>query len=112
MPNIPVLAKTLLREKFAITTSTLISATPNRNGSTTKLLIELQDGHRVESVIIRYDKDSEKDVTEGGGESRVTLCVSSQVGCQMGCTFCATGTMGLLGNLTGTMIRRRLCVLI
>ncbi|KAG2482924.1 hypothetical protein HYH03_018202 [Edaphochlamys debaryana] len=31
---------------------------------------------------------------------RSTLCVSSQVGCQMGCTFCATGTMGLKGNLT------------
>ena len=41
----------------------------------------------VESVIIRHD-------------NRNTLCVSSQVGCAMGCRFCATGTLGLLGNLT------------
>lgn len=34
------------------------------------------------------------------GHLRATLCISSQVGCQMGCTFCATGTMGLKGNLT------------
>jgi adenine C2-methylase RlmN of 23S rRNA A2503 and tRNA A37 len=108
VPNIPALAKEILRDKFTITTSRLVSSTTSRNGSTTKLLIELQDGHRVESVIIRYDKDSDKDVTEGGGESRITLCVSSQIGCQMGCTFCATGTMGLLGNLTGGEICEQL----
>ena len=33
-------------------------------------------------------------------KKRATLCVSSQVGCAMGCTFCATGTMGLVNNLT------------
>ena len=36
----------------------------------------------------------------GTGQQRATLCVSSEVGCQMGCTFCATGTMGLKGDLT------------
>jgi adenine C2-methylase RlmN of 23S rRNA A2503 and tRNA A37 len=40
--------------------------------------VQLQDGMEVEAVIMSYDK-------------RATLCVSSQVGCQMGCTFCATG---------------------
>ena len=49
----------------------------------------------------------------GGGErvrghKRGTLCVSSQVGCQMGCTFCATGTMGLRGNLTAGEIIEQL----
>jgi adenine C2-methylase RlmN of 23S rRNA A2503 and tRNA A37 len=34
------------------------------------------------------------------GHQRATLCVSSQVGCIMGCTFCATGTMGIKGDLT------------
>lgn len=43
---------------------------------------------QVESVIIKH-------------QGRNTLCVSSQVGCQMACTFCATGTMGLTGNLMG-----------
>lgn len=41
----------------------------------------------------RGDSDADSCVTAGG--SRATLCVSSEVGCQMGCTFCATGTMGL-----------------
>ncbi len=39
---------------------------------------------------------------------RATLCVSSQVGCQMGCTFCATGTMGLTADLTAGEIVEQL----
>lgn len=54
---------------------------------TTKLLVRLEDGVEVESVLI---PDRE----------RRTLCVSTQVGCAMGCTFCATATMGLTRNLT------------
>ena len=61
------------------------------DGSTTKLAIQLHDGQQVESVLMRY-------ISHGG--SRASLCVSSQCGCAMGCTFCATGTMGLSGNLT------------
>lgn len=59
--------------------------------STTKLIVELHDGQVVESVLMRYARK---------GAGRASLCVSSQVGCAMGCTFCATGTMGLFGNLT------------
>lgn len=61
------------------------------DGTTTKLAIQLHDGQQVESVLMRY-------ISHGG--SRASLCVSSQCGCAMGCTFCATGTMGLSGNLT------------
>jgi 23S rRNA (adenine2503-C2)-methyltransferase len=53
---------------------------------TTKLLVRLDDGREVESVLI---PDRE----------RRTLCVSTQVGCAMGCTFCRTASMGLLRNL-------------
>jgi 23S rRNA (adenine2503-C2)-methyltransferase len=53
---------------------------------TTKLLVALDDGRRVEAVII---PDAE----------RRTLCVSTQVGCAMGCTFCRTATMGLTRDL-------------
>jgi adenine C2-methylase RlmN of 23S rRNA A2503 and tRNA A37 len=42
------------------------------------------------------------------GHKRATLCVSSEVGCQMGCTFCATGTMGLQGDLTAGEIVEQL----
>ena len=45
---------------------------------------------------------------EAAGHRRATLCVSSEVGCQMGCTFCATGTMGLKGDLTAGEIVEQL----
>lgn len=52
-----------------------------------KLLLKTTDGLLLEMVLMPYDK-------------RVTLCLSSQVGCKMGCTFCQTGKMGLMRNLT------------
>ena len=46
--------------------------------------------------------------SDGIGNHRATLCVSSQVGCIMGCTFCATGTMGIKGDLTAGEIVEQL----
>ncbi|CAM9704261.1 unnamed protein product [Ectocarpus sp. 4 AP-2014] len=79
----------LLRRKFAVLTSTVVETQRSEDG-TVKLLVRLQDGQMVETVIIKHN----------GTHPRTTLCVSSQVGCQMACTFCATGTMGLKGDLT------------
>ncbi len=53
---------------------------------TSKLLVRLHDGREVESVLIPE-------------RERRTLCISTQVGCAMGCTFCRTATMGLMRNL-------------
>ena len=61
-------------------------------GETTKFALRLPDGVEVESVILPQ--------TGTTGRRRVTLCVSSQVGCAMGCTFCETAQMGLLRNLS------------
>jgi 23S rRNA (adenine2503-C2)-methyltransferase len=58
---------------------------------TTKLLLEAADGSRIEAVLMPYG-------------SRVTACISSQVGCAVGCAFCATGAMGFLRNLTNAEI--------
>ena len=76
---------------FSTLTSKVAESRLSSDETTTKLAIELRDGHVVESVIMRYNSP------EG---SRATLCVSSQVGCAMGCTFCATGTMGYSRNLS------------
>lgn len=57
-----------------------------KDGATHKFVLELHDGARVECVSMRTTR-------------RVTLCLSSQVGCALGCTFCATGLMGLKRNL-------------
>jgi 23S rRNA (adenine2503-C2)-methyltransferase len=56
-------------------------------GATSKMVLRLRDGQEAESVCIPM------------GRGRYTLCVSSQVGCKMGCTFCETGRMGLLRHL-------------
>jgi 23S rRNA (adenine2503-C2)-methyltransferase len=78
-----------LRAKLAdeVTIPRLDTASRDTAGDgTTKMLIGLDDGRKVEAVLIPE------------GERR-TLCVSTQVGCAMGCTFCRTATMGLLRDL-------------
>ena len=84
---------------FVTVTSTIESRPTSKDGTTTKMAVRLQDGHVVESVLMRHISNS---------GSRSTLCVSSQVGCAMGCTFCATGTMGIRGNLTSGEILEQL----
>lgn len=59
---------------------------------TTKFLLRLEDGALVETVLIPSDSRE--------GVRRWTQCLSSQVGCAMGCTFCATGGMGFERNMT------------
>lgn len=81
--------------KFVSLTSKVQMHQTSADGTTTKIAVELQDGHVVESVLMRH-------------EGRATLCVSSQVGCAMGCTFCATGTMGIRGNLCSGEILEQL----
>jgi 23S rRNA (adenine2503-C2)-methyltransferase len=66
-------------------------------GTTRKLVIRLHDGREVESVLIPMGGGPE----DGG---HATVCVSSQVGCKMGCRFCHTATMGLVRNLSAAEI--------
>lgn len=58
------------------------------DGETRKALLELRDGHHVESVLMPHHG------------ARNAVCVSTQAGCPMACAFCATGEMGLVRNLT------------
>lgn len=63
-------------------------------GTTIKTLWKLFDGSLIESVLMRYP-------------TRTTLCISSQVGCGMGCPFCATGKLGLTRNMsTGEIVEQ------
>jgi 23S rRNA (adenine2503-C2)-methyltransferase len=73
----------------------------SEDGST-KLVLGLADGERIEAVHMPREVRS----------PRVTLCLSSQVGCAMGCTFCATGSMGIRRNLTaGEIVGQVIAVL-
>ena len=79
--------------------------------SAVKLVVRLADGNEVETVVLKHRPPPAPSLAagagapEGGargtrsGSERATVCVSSQVGCRMMCSFCATGTMGLTGNL-------------
>lgn len=60
----------------------------SKDGSTAKTLFELRDGLKIEAVLMHFK------------DGRRTVCVSSQAGCQLGCKFCATGTMRFGRNLT------------
>jgi 23S rRNA (adenine2503-C2)-methyltransferase len=68
----------------------VVERLPSADGAT-KLVLRLGDGRRVEAVHMPR---------RPAATTRVTYCVSSQVGCALGCTFCATGAMGLTRNLT------------
>jgi len=85
MHNLPLDLRQALAEDFDVTLPERADCRESSDG-TRKLLVGLADGARVESVLIPR------------GE-RLTLCLSTQVGCGMGCTFCATARMGLMRNL-------------
>src|SRR5450432_632973 len=85
----------------------------SRDG-TRKLVLEAKDGARVESVIIPMtdlgvDADAgaapaDDEDEEIGTRARVTLCISTQFGCAMGCVFCASGQAGLIRGLRASEI--------
>jgi 23S rRNA (adenine2503-C2)-methyltransferase len=104
MTNLPASFRTEIAERFGIGALSLREVRSSSDLSTDKYLWECADSALVESVIIR-------------DEGRITACISSQVGCKMGCRFCRTGGMGFIRNLTpGEIIdqlvgmRRRLAV--
>jgi len=74
-----------------LTLRPLTEVTADR-GDTVKYLVNLADGATVETVFMRYE------------DGRRSVCISTQVGCGMGCTFCATGLAGLTRNLTAAEI--------
>ena len=86
-----------LPEQFRISTPQVVQRETSTDG-TTKFLLELEDGRRIESVFIP-DTPAQ------------TFCVSTQVGCAMKCGFCLTGKMGLLRNLNAGEIAGQVRVL-
>ncbi|KAJ3115730.1 hypothetical protein HDU96_000142 [Phlyctochytrium bullatum] len=102
-PNLPERLKGAIEGLFVPFTTTVETTQESSDGSTTKLGIKLQDGQMIETVIMRYNKGE-----DNRGRPRISVCISSQVGCKMGCTFCATGTMGLKGHLTSGEIVEQL----
>ena len=90
MTNIPKDFRARLGGLFTIEEPTVLEGVPSGDGST-KVLFEYVDGITVESVLM----------PEG---TKATLCLSSQAGCAVGCTFCVTGALGAGRNLTAAEI--------
>jgi 23S rRNA (adenine2503-C2)-methyltransferase len=94
MSNLPKGLRSWLDATFALMPASLVL---NRHSAdvTDKLLLELEDRSLIETVIIRAPQDG-----VGIDHSRKTICISTQVGCAMGCVFCASGLNGLKRNLS------------
>jgi len=86
MTNLPATEREALTQAFRLTDPETSTVSRSRD-RTAKHLWRLRDGELVESVLIPT-------------EDRLTLCISSQAGCAMGCTFCATGWAGFSRQLT------------
>jgi 23S rRNA (adenine2503-C2)-methyltransferase len=87
MANLPKTLRKRLANECDLRLLTALSEQESASGQTSKVLFRLSDGSTIESVLMRY-------------HDRSTACISTQVGCGMGCVFCATGLGGLVRNLS------------
>jgi 23S rRNA (adenine2503-C2)-methyltransferase len=96
MSDLPLEFRAILGERAEVGLPEFERKTPSQDGSQ-KLVLRLRDGARIQSVLMPDD-------------DRLTLCVSTQVGCGFGCAFCFTGTMGLepLANYAATVTSLRI----
>jgi len=111
MTDQPAALRAELAASFTIRTAA-VAVHDRATDGTEKLLLSLADGHRIECVLLRGGIDP----ADGGGghgaaarpTERITACISSQVGCAMGCVFCASGIDGVVRNLTAGEILEQL----
>ncbi|MDO8588753.1 MAG: 23S rRNA (adenine(2503)-C(2))-methyltransferase RlmN [Armatimonadota bacterium] len=87
MTDLPKPLRVRIGETATLSRARIVTETAASDG-VRKFLLELPDGHRIESVLLPCP-------------DRLTACVSTQVGCAAGCVFCASGELGLARNLTG-----------
>lgn len=87
MTNLPAGFRAELKKKYIVSGVTVMEKQVSEKGDTAKYLFALPDGNMIESVWMKYHHGN-------------SVCISSQVGCRMGCTFCASTLTGLTRNLT------------
>lgn len=88
MTDLPMSFRDLLKEK-AVLSDVILEDKQVSSDGTMKFLFKLPDGNVTEAVLMRFDN-----------RANLTACISSQVGCPMGCAFCATAKLGFKRNLT------------
>jgi len=103
MKNLPNDLKQYLKENFKPSGLTILKKEESQDGSI-KYLFKLEDGHTIETVLLLMKK---KKINEDGvieRSEKYTVCISTQVGCKVGCTFCLTAKGGFVRNLTASEI--------
>lgn len=102
MSNLPGPLRARLREQTVIGSLKLVAAQDSADGLTRKALFQIADGQTVETVLMRYldAPGSPEDSADPPNVARRTVCISTQVGCPVGCPFCETGQAGYVRNLT------------
>jgi 23S rRNA (adenine2503-C2)-methyltransferase len=93
MRTLPPSARRRLGASFRFSTMTTDVRREADGGRTVKYLFKLADGRAIETVVMHYEASARS-------RARTTICVSSQVGCPIGCSFCATGRSGFDRNLS------------
>lgn len=93
MDNLPMALRESLAQRYPVVGSQVVALRQGRNSI--KLLVQLSDGAKIETVILVY-------------RDWASACLSTQVGCAMGCKFCATAPLGLERNLTSEEIAEQL----
>jgi len=88
LTDLPIRLREALAAAFRWTTVEPVREEASADGETRKALLELRDGHHIETVLMPHHG------------ARNAVCVSTQAGCPMACAFCATGEMGLVRNLS------------
>lgn len=91
MTNLSAQLRDKLQQKFCIKSLFVCKRLESNSDNTVKYLYELDDGNHIESVLMEYNYGN-------------TICVSTQVGCKMGCRFCASTIAGFKRNLTASEI--------
>jgi 23S rRNA (adenine2503-C2)-methyltransferase len=86
--TLPKELKEYLKKNIGIMSLKPVRSMVSKDGKTEKALFETNDGQKIEAVLMEFD------------DGRDSVCVSSQAGCQLGCKFCATGTLKFGRNLT------------
>lgn len=87
MSNLPAKTKEKLQKEFYIGVPELVTVNKSNIDGTRKYLFKYEDGNVIESVVMKYKHGN-------------SICVSTQVGCKMGCSFCASTIGGIVRNLT------------
>jgi len=99
MKNLPQALKESLAKEYRISILKIVRKEQSRDGSI-KYLFELEDGNTVEAVLLLMKPKQFNPDGSVKHQEKYTVCISCQVGCKVGCSFCLTAKSGFIANLT------------